>query len=173
MLLKFCVHPIALTADKKKAYLQINIDEEHNSYMRFVWYRNLQEESITKYRFTRVIFGVTSSQFLLKGTVQTHANKYGNVDPEFARKLKRYFYETILIVVHNLQKKVLNFIKKVKSRLSEASYNIRKWRTKDPELRKLIHDYENREVVNIECHVNSEVPKYVNIVNNFNNEKVL
>ena len=40
-------------------------------------------------------------------------------------------------------------------------------------MRKLIHDYENHKVVNIERHVNSEVPKYVNIVNSFNNEKVL
>ena len=37
----------------------------------------------------------------------------------------------------------------------------------------MIHDYENRKVVNIERHVNSKVPKYVNIVNSFNNEKVL
>ena len=64
------------------------------------------------------------------------------------------------------------FYKKVKSRFSEASFKIWKWRTNDPELRKLIHDYENREIVNIERHVN-RVPKYVNIVNSFNNEKVL
>ena len=65
------------------------------------------------------------------------------------------------------------FYKKVKSRFSEASFSIRKWRTNDPELRKLIHDYENRKIVNIERHVNREVPKYANIVNSFNNEKVL
>ena len=38
---------------------------------------------------------------------------------------------------------------------------------------KLIHDYENREIVNIERHVDSEVPKYVNIINSFNHENVL
>ena len=65
------------------------------------------------------------------------------------------------------------FYKKVKSRFSEASFNIRKWRTNDPELRKLIHDDENRKILNFERHVNREVPKYVNIVNSFNNEKVL
>ena len=53
----------------------------------------------------------------------------------------------ILIVVHKVQK-VLNLIK-VKNRISKASFNIRKWRNNDPELRKLIHDYENREVVNV------------------------
>ena len=80
---------------------------------------------------------------------------------------------TILIVSHKVQKKVFEFYKKVKSRFSEASLNIKKWRTNDPDLRKLIHDYENREVVNIERPVNREVPNYVNIVNTFNNEEVL
>ena len=65
------------------------------------------------------------------------------------------------------------FYKKVKRRFSEASFNIRKWRTSDPELRKLIHDYENRKIVNIEHHVNRKVPMYVNKVNSFNSEKVL
>ena len=45
--------------------------------------------------------------------------------------------------------------------------------TNDPELLKLILDYKYREIVNIERHVNREVLKYVNIVNSFNNEKVL
>ena len=87
-MLKFRVHPIVLTADIEKAYLQVNIDEEQRDSLRFLWHRNLQEESIIKYKFTRVIFSVTSFQFLLNGTVQTHANKYENIDPEFARKVK-------------------------------------------------------------------------------------
>ena len=62
-------------------------------------------------------------------------------------KLKSIFLWMILIVVHKVQK-VLNLIK-VKNRISKVSFNIRKWRTNDPELRKLIHDYENREVVNV------------------------
>ena len=65
--------------------------------MRFLWYGNLQEESIIKCRFARVNFGVTSYQFLLNGTVQTHANIHENIDPEFARKVKKYFD------VHNLK----------------------------------------------------------------------
>ena len=48
--------------------------------------------NIVRYRFTRVVFGLTSSQFLLNGTVQTHAKKYEKIDPEFARKVKKHFY---------------------------------------------------------------------------------
>ena len=92
LLLKFRVHPIVLTADIEKAYLKININEEHRDYSRFLWYGNLKEESIIRYRFTRVIFCVASSEFLLNGTVQTHAKKYENIDPEFVRKVKKHFY---------------------------------------------------------------------------------
>ena len=68
LLLKFRVHSIVLTADIEKAYLQININEEHRLFEIFM-VSNLKEESIIRYRLTRVIFGVTSSQFLLNGTL--------------------------------------------------------------------------------------------------------
>ena len=105
--------------------------------------------------------------------MQTHAKKYENIDPEFARKVKKHFYVDDLNSGAKSTEEGFEFYKKVKSRFSEASFNIWKWRTNDPELRKLIHDYANRKIVNIEGHVNREVPKYVNIVNSFNNEKVL
>ena len=111
LLLKFRVHPIVLSADIENAYLQININEEHRDYLRFLWYRNLKEESIIRYRFTRVIFGVTSSQFLLNGTVQTHAKNVKISILNSLGKLKSIFMWKILIVV---QKKVWNFIKRSK-----------------------------------------------------------
>ena len=111
LLLKFRVHPIVLTANIEKVYLQININEEHRDYLRFLWYRNLKEESIIRYRFTRVIFGVTSSQFLLNGTVQTHAKNVKISILNSLGKLKSIFMWKILIVV---QKKVWNFIKRSK-----------------------------------------------------------
>ena len=36
LLLNFHVRPVVLTADIEKAYLQINIDEEHRDYLRFL-----------------------------------------------------------------------------------------------------------------------------------------
>ena len=88
LLLTICVHPIVLTADIEKAYLQINIGEEHRNYLRFYGI----DKSIIKYRFTRVIFRVTTPQFLSNGTMQAHVNKYENIDPEFAWKVKKHFY---------------------------------------------------------------------------------
>ena len=98
LLLKFRVHPIVLTADIEKAYLQININEEHRDYLRFLWYRNLKEESIIRYRFTRVIFGVTSSQFLLIGTFKRMQKNMKISILNSLGKLKRIFMWTILKV---------------------------------------------------------------------------
>ena len=85
--MKFRIYPIAITADIEKATLQISTDEEHRHFLQFLWCRDLSEEIISKYRFTRVIFGVTSSQFLLNGIVQSHGSKYEKTGPEFARKV--------------------------------------------------------------------------------------
>ena len=150
-LLKLCKHQIVLTMDFEKAYLQINIDEAQSDYLKFLWYRNLQEESIIKYKFARDFFCVTSSLFLLNGTVQTYANKYENVDPEFARKVKKHFHVDCLHNVAQSKKEGFEFHKKVKSRFSEASFNIRKWSISNPELCKLIDDYEKRCIDQTSC----------------------
>ena len=107
----------------------MGIDEDHRDYLRFLWYRNLHEESIIKHRFARVIFGVTSAKFLLNGTVQMHVNKYKDVDPEFSRKVKKYFYVDYLNSGAQ-SKEGFEFYKKVPSRFSDASFNIRKWHTR-------------------------------------------
>ena len=77
LLLKFRIHPIAICADIEKVYLQINVHAEHRDFLRFPFYRNIHDSNstIAHYRFTRVIFGATCSQFLLNGTVHTHTNK--------------------------------------------------------------------------------------------------
>ena len=81
--------------------------------------------------------------------MQTHAKAYENIDPEFAKKVKKHFYVDNLNSGAESTEEGFEIYKKVKSSFSEASFNFRKWRTSDPESRKLIHDYENREIVNI------------------------
>ena len=41
LLLQFRLYPIAIMADTEKEYLQINIEEEHRDYLRFLWSTNL------------------------------------------------------------------------------------------------------------------------------------
>ena len=66
LLLKFRIYPIVITADIEKAYLQIEVDKKHRNFLRFLWYLDVfaEEAKIVKYRFCRVTFGITPSQYL-------------------------------------------------------------------------------------------------------------
>ena len=80
-------HPIAITTDIVKAFLQISIKQRHRNLLRFLWFDNQFEKppSIVKMRFCRVIVGATCPQHLLTSTIQRHGDK-------FCRKVKSHFY---------------------------------------------------------------------------------
>ena len=40
----------------EEAYLQISIDKDHRDFIQFLWYSDLSEEIIVKYRFTWELF---------------------------------------------------------------------------------------------------------------------
>ena len=61
-----------VTGDIHKAFLQIRVHEQDLDAQRVLWYDNLTDRNITEYRFTRVIFGATSSPYILGATLQKH-----------------------------------------------------------------------------------------------------
>ena len=130
-----------------------------------MWESGLSEEIISKYWFNRVIFGVTSSQFLLNGIVQAHGSKYEKINPEFARKVKNHFYLDYLNTGVYSTEEGFDFYKKMKVRFLEANFNVRKWRTNDEDLCKLINLYEKNEGVNSGVEMNN--------VSSIKNHKVL
>ena len=94
VLLRFRAHDIALTADIEKAYLQISVTESERDYLRFLWFDNIYKENpdIIKYRFCRVIFSATCSQFLINAINKKHMLKFIHIDREFVEKVLRHFY---------------------------------------------------------------------------------
>ena len=58
--------------------LQFEIAEEHRDFVCFLWFKDINETppKITSLRFTRVVFGLTSSPVLLNGTMKIHVSKY-------------------------------------------------------------------------------------------------
>ena len=77
VLVRFRFNKIGLLADIKQAFLNVEIASEHRDYLRFLWYvSNAEKSRAVVYRFLRVVFGVTSSPFLLNGTVKHHLDQY-------------------------------------------------------------------------------------------------
>ena len=70
IVLHFRLFPIGITADIRQAFLNIMVFEEQGDFQRFLW-RDSNHDLIT-YRFLRILFGLTSSPFLLNGTFRYH-----------------------------------------------------------------------------------------------------
>ena len=79
ILLRFRVHKVALAGDIEKAFLMVSIMKQDRDSFRFLWIRDIR----AVLRFTRVVFGVKSSPFLLNATIHQHMQKYREVDPSF------------------------------------------------------------------------------------------
>ena len=136
ILLRFRFNFIAILADIKQAFLNVEISKEHRDFLRFLWYENVNSESDAKlivYRFLRVIFGVTSSPFLL---IRHHVSKYLFCDQQFVEWLLEDLYVDDVTSGTKTIEQRKGFYEKAKSILSEAGFDLRKWVTNDSKLQK-------------------------------------
>ncbi|XP_018378084.1 PREDICTED: uncharacterized protein LOC108770847 [Trachymyrmex cornetzi] len=71
LLLRFREKRIGAIMDIRRAFLQISITPKERDYVRFLWQRTSDDKIVT-YRHCRVVFGITSSPFLLGTTLDYH-----------------------------------------------------------------------------------------------------
>ena len=64
-------HPSAVTGDLRQAFLQVRIKQFERDVLRFHWRVNEHSE-VETLRSTRVLFGLTSSSFLLGDVIEHH-----------------------------------------------------------------------------------------------------
>lgn len=143
-ILRFRLNNVALVADIASAYLQISVAPPQKDLLRFLWFANAagNDFSIKKLRFTRLIYGAAPSQYLLNAVIRKHAEKYLKIDPDFVKIVNDGFYVDDLNVSVHSSAEGVDFYQKVKLRFGEANFNVRKWRSNDVVVQKLIKDKE-------------------------------
>ena len=62
-------HAVAVAGDLRKAFLQLRIREIERDVLRFHWVVDKHSKKVETLRFTRVLFGLAPSPFLLGGVV--------------------------------------------------------------------------------------------------------
>ena len=126
--LRFRMGKIGIVADIKQAFLQIFVDDNDRDLIRFLWFENVNDpgSKIVIYRFTRVVFGLTSSPFLLNATLQHHLSKYLPIaDISFyIEKLMRDLYVFESTNSFNKVHKCQRFFEISKSCLAAANFNL-------------------------------------------------
>ena len=91
ILLRFRTFPYGLSADIEKAFLHVGLDDNDRDFTRFLWLSDpMNPESVfNTFRFKTVLFGSTSSPFLLNATLRCHLQNY---DQAVAHDIKNNIY---------------------------------------------------------------------------------
>ena len=108
--------------------------------LRFLWVDDIikeQPETIVL-RFTRVVFGVSSSPFLLNATIRHHLEKHYSTHPELVQKLLRSTYVDDIVFGADDVNQAYILCKKSKEVLRSGGFNLRKFATNSSHLQEKI-----------------------------------
>ena len=141
ILIRFRIGKIGIVVDVQQAFLQIEIDENHRDFLRFIWFDNVlsNNPSYVLLRFARVVFGLTCSPFLLNGTLKVHLEKFIPIESysKFIQQLLLNLYVDDLSNSFNDVEDSFKFYEVSKKCLAQASFKLYKCATNNDELAKL------------------------------------
>ena len=129
VLMRFRYHRVALSANIAKAFLMLGVAEPDRDVLRFSWVDDPTSEfpRIVVKRFNRVVFGVTSSPFLLNGTIRYHVTHYESEDPQFVNEFLNSLYVDDFNGGKVSDSEAFELYSKAKCRMKDEVFNLRKW----------------------------------------------
>ena len=122
---------MALTADVEKAFLMIAVDERDRDALRFIWVDDVtkEEPELQEYRFTRVVFGVSSSPFLLNATLKYHLEQFLESNEVVVKRLLQSTYVDDIISGANSEDEAFDLYAQSKEIFHQGGFNLRKFLT--------------------------------------------
>ena len=126
--------PVALAGDLKQAFLQIRIRPEDRDSLRFHWIKSKETLEVVVLRFTRALFSLVQSPFLLGGTIKQHLASLREKYPKEVDEIQASLYVDDIITggetraeVHQLKKATIEIF-------GGAQFELHKWHSNLPEL---------------------------------------
>ncbi|XP_011688448.1 PREDICTED: uncharacterized protein LOC105450352 [Wasmannia auropunctata] len=118
-------------ADIRKAFLQISIATEERNYLRFLWQRT-SDNRLETYRHCRVVFGVTSSPFLLGATIDYHLEQamekaLNENERSIIEKLRKSFYVNNCVASVETEEEMNKFRAVATSVMNNGGFDLRGW----------------------------------------------
>lgn len=145
ILLRFRSYPVAFIADIEKAFLMISVHPRDRDVLRFLWVKGpfSSDPEIIAFRFSRVIFGVSASPFLLNATLKHHIERYADSQPEVVRSLMRSIYVDDIVCGADQEDEAYALYTNSKEILSHGHFNLRKFTTNAVSLQALVDSQED------------------------------
>ena len=150
ILVRFRSYPVAFVCDLEKAFHQIRVKSEQRDALRFLWVKDIDSEEIcvVMYRFCRVVFGLTSSPFLLNGTLRHHFNQFLSQFPEIVPRIIKSLYVDDFIGGGNSREEVVSMVKIFLTILKSAGFKGHKFLTNEQSVMEALGQGETRECEN-------------------------
>ncbi|XP_015778215.1 PREDICTED: uncharacterized protein LOC107356088 [Acropora digitifera] len=128
VLVPACFHPVAIAGDIKQAFLQVRIREEDRDALRFHWLKDLNSQTVEALRFTRALFGLICSPFLLGGLVQHLLESCRENYPEIVREIEKSLYVDDLISGGPTRRAKAETIKSASMEIfAKGTFELHKW----------------------------------------------
>ncbi|UYV76477.1 hypothetical protein LAZ67_14000520 [Cordylochernes scorpioides] len=160
VLIRFRENKIGISADIRKAFQMIEVNPEDRKYLKFIW-RNISG-SVT-FQHTRVVFGLTSSPFILGAVIEHHLKSVTDENFYVAQRLLRSFYVDNCLTSPNKKSHIVHFKEKASEIMNRAGMELRQWETaetfnpregKDAKVLGLLW---NRKTDTLNCMINPEI----------------
>ena len=121
----------------------MEVNQSHRDFLRFLRYDSITADNpnIVAFRFTRILFSLNNSPFILEGTLQMHMKKYEFTyhDIDLVQKFIRDLYQGNTTNTFKDIHTAIKFYNKIKMYLSEGGFELRKCETKDSTIRDFLH----------------------------------
>ena len=125
---------VALAGDMKQAFLQIGIREEDRDSLRFHWIKSKDPSQVQVYRFTRALFGLVQSPFLLNGTIEMHLDAWKETHPDVVEEVQRSLYVDEIINGMNTVEETKQLMETMIDVFKDAQFTLHKWHSNATEL---------------------------------------
>lgn len=131
LLLRFHSYHVALTADVEKAFLMIGMSEDDRDVLRFLWVDDIHKDDpkLQIYHFTRVVFRVSSSPFLLNTTVKFHLEYFMDSHADIMKQLLLSSYVDDIVSGVDSVEQAFELYKQAKDLFQHGGFNLRKFLT--------------------------------------------
>ena len=133
VLIRQRAYPIVVTGDIRQAFLQIRIRENERDALRFHW-RSSEDDEVETYRFTRALFGLVSSPFLLNGVLEAHLDAWEKRSPLIVAELRKALYVDDLLTGGTSVEEVQEIKQGAIEIMQDATFQLHKWNSNLQEL---------------------------------------
>ncbi|UYV82837.1 hypothetical protein LAZ67_22001033 [Cordylochernes scorpioides] len=127
MMIRFRENKFGVTADIRKAFQMVAIEESERNYLRFLWWEKESDRELIAYRHKRLVFGLNCSPFVLNAVIEYHLQSIRGPLVQWAKILAQSFYMDNCITSLETKQEVQGFQKATIEIMDRAKMDLREW----------------------------------------------